>query len=53
MARRNGEIKKEWLASEMGKKVSNAKRRLNTEFVEKMTPDLLSEIDVNDEVRLG
>lgn len=35
----------------LGKKVSNAKRRLNNEFVEKMTLALISEIDANDEVR--
>ena len=35
----------------LGKKVSNAKRRLNNEFVEEMTPALLSEIDASDEVR--
>ena len=32
------------------KKVSRAKKRLNSEFVEKMTPDLLKDIDPKDEV---
>lgn len=35
----------------LGKKVSSAKRKLNSEFVAKMTPDLLSTIDTQDEVR--
>ena len=35
----------------LGKKVSNAKRRLCSEFVAKMTPDLLTKIDAKDEVR--
>ena len=35
----------------MGKKVSNAKRRLNSEVVKMMTPDLLSSIDTKNEVR--
>ena len=30
--------------------MSRAKKRLNSEFVEKMTPDLLKEIDPKDEV---
>jgi putative ATP-dependent endonuclease of OLD family len=35
----------------LGKKTSQAKRRLNTEFVERMTPKLLTEIDTNNEIR--
>ena len=35
----------------LGKKVSNAKRRLCTEFVSKMTPDLLTEVDTKNEIR--
>lgn len=35
----------------LGKKVSNAKRRLCSEFVAKMTPDLLRKIDAKNEVR--
>jgi predicted ATPase len=38
-------------SEKFGKKVSNAKRRLCSEFVSKMTPDLLKKIDANDEVR--
>ena len=34
------------------KKISSSKRRLNDEFVSKMTPDLLSEVDQEGEVRL-
>ena len=37
-------------AEALKKKVSRAKKRLNSEFVEKMTPDLLKEIDPKDEV---
>ncbi len=47
MARRNRETKKEWLAKE----VTNTKRRLNTKFLKEMTPDLLSDIDANNEAR--
>ena len=35
----------------LGKKVSNAKKRLNNEFVPKMNPELLSKIDSANEVR--
>ena len=35
----------------LGKKVSNAKRRLCTQFVSKITPDLLTKIDAKNEVR--
>ena len=35
----------------LGKKVSNAKKRLNNEFVPKMSPELLSKIDSANEVR--
>lgn len=35
----------------LGKKISGAKRRLNSEFVKKMTPELLTEIDTKNEVR--
>lgn len=35
----------------MKKKVSNAKKRLNTEFVAKMTPELLTAVDPNGDVR--
>ncbi|MCY4529210.1 MAG: ATP-binding protein [Chloroflexi bacterium] len=35
----------------LGKKVSRAKRRLNSEFVAKMTPSLLSAIDTEHEVQ--
>lgn len=35
----------------LGKKVSNGKRRLNSEFAAKMTPDLLTNIDTKNEVR--
>ena len=38
-------------AKKRDEKVSKAKRRLNTEFVGKMTPELLSFIDTKDEVR--
>jgi len=34
----------------MCKKVSNAKRRLCTEFVSKMTPDLIAKVDPNNEI---
>jgi len=34
----------------LGKKISNAKRRLCTEFVSKMTPDLLAKVDANNEI---
>ncbi len=51
MSRRNSEIKKEWLTKEVSKKEANAKRHMNTEFLEEMTPSLLFEIDVNDEVK--
>lgn len=33
------------------KKVSNAKKRLNTDFVSRMTPELLTQVDMNDDVR--
>ncbi len=33
------------------KKVSNAKKRLNTDFVSGMTPELLTQVDTNDDVR--
>lgn len=33
------------------KKLSQAKKRLNTEFVSKMTPELLTAVDKNDDVR--
>ena len=33
------------------KKVSSAKKRLSTEFVSKMTPELLTSVDTNDDVR--
>lgn len=35
----------------LGKKISNAKRRLCSEFAEKMTPDFLREVDPDGEVR--
>jgi hypothetical protein len=35
----------------LGKKISNAKRLLNTEFVAKMTPELLTKVDTKNEVR--
>ena len=35
----------------LGKRVYNAKRRLNSEFVAKMTPELLTSIDTRNEVR--
>jgi len=35
----------------LGKKVSNGKRRLCTEVVARMTPDLLTKIDVRNEIR--
>ena len=35
----------------LGKKVSKAKKRLNSEFVKLMTPDLLTKVDSKDEVR--
>jgi len=35
----------------MAKKISAAKRRLNSEFVKMMTPDLLTSIDTENEVR--
>ncbi|HPR65272.1 MAG TPA: ATP-binding protein [Thermoanaerobaculia bacterium] len=35
----------------LSKKESNAKRRLNSEYVAKMTPDLLTEIDTQNELR--
>ena len=38
-------------SEKLAKKVSKAKRRLNSEFVGRMTPELLSDIDANDEVR--
>jgi predicted ATPase len=38
-------------AEKLGKKVSNAKRRLNADFAAKMTPGLLTSIDANNEVR--
>jgi hypothetical protein len=41
------ELKKE----KKDKKISNAKRWLNTEVIENMTPDLLTEIDPDNEVR--
>ena len=37
--------------NKLGKKVSSAKRKLNSDFVANMTPDLLSTIDTQDEVR--
>ena len=43
------EVKKD--QKKLGKKVSNAKRRLNQEFVSNMTPTLLSQIDTHDEIR--
>ncbi len=33
------------------KKISRGKKRLNTEFISLMTPELLTEIDSNDEIR--
>jgi len=38
-------------AEKLGKKISNAKRRLNSDFVRRMTPSLLTELDAKDEVR--
>lgn len=38
-------------AEKLGKKVSRAKQRLNSEFVGRMTPDLLRQADAADEVR--
>ena len=35
----------------LAKKVSNAKRRLNSDFAKRMTPNLLSRIDTENEVR--
>jgi len=35
----------------LGKKISNAKRQLNTELVAKMTPELLTKVDTKNEVR--
>jgi energy-coupling factor transporter ATP-binding protein EcfA2 len=35
----------------LGKKVSKAKKRLNSEFVKLMTPDLLTKVDSKDDVR--
>ena len=37
-------------SEKLAKKMSSAKRRLNSEFVERMTPELLSEIDCKGEV---
>lgn len=36
----------------LGKKVSHAKKRLNTEYAEKMTPELLTRVDSNNDVRI-
>ena len=38
-------------SEKLAKKASKAKRRLNSEIVGRMTPELLSDIDANDEVR--
>ena len=38
-------------AEKKGKKVSAAKRRLNSEIVQQMTPALLSQVDQSDEIR--
>ena len=35
----------------LGRKVSNAKRRLSSEFAAKITPELLTRIDAKNEVR--
>jgi hypothetical protein len=35
----------------LGKKVSKAKKQLNSEFVKLMTPDLLTKVDSKDDVR--